>query len=57
MLGFNLKRVREDRFGLEDIQERAKVFGGSVSIRSAPRKGTDIVVELPLRCLSAVSSQ
>jgi PAS domain S-box-containing protein len=47
-IGFDIDRVREGHFGLEGIQERAKVFGGSVSIKSQPRKGTDIVVELPI---------
>jgi PAS domain S-box-containing protein len=48
-VGFKVDRVREGHFGLEGIQERAKVFGGRVNIRSVPRKGTDIVVELPVR--------
>jgi len=47
-IGFDVDRVREEHFGLEGIQERAKVFGGSVSIKSQPHKGTDIVVELPI---------
>jgi signal transduction histidine kinase len=48
-VGFEVERVREGHFGLEGIQERAKVFGGCVNIKSKPRKGTDIVVELPIR--------
>ena len=47
-VGFKMDRVREGHFGLEGIQERAKVFGGHAIIKSSPRKGTDIVVELPL---------
>jgi PAS domain S-box-containing protein len=48
-IGFDVDRVREGHFGLESIQERAKVFGGTVRIRSKRRKGTAVVVELPLQ--------
>jgi two-component system sensor histidine kinase DegS len=51
-VGFDIDRVREEHFGLESIQERARVFGGSVSIQSQPHKGTNIVVELPIHCPS-----
>ncbi len=51
-VGFKVDRVREGHFGLEGIQERARVFGGRATIKSNPRKGTDIVVELPLYSLS-----
>jgi two-component system sensor histidine kinase DegS len=47
-IGFKLDRVGEGHFGLEGIQERAKVFGGHAVIKSSLRKGTDIIVELPL---------
>jgi PAS domain S-box-containing protein len=47
-VGFQVDRVPEGHFGLEGIQERAKVFGGSVRIKSSAGKGTDIVVELPV---------
>jgi PAS domain S-box-containing protein len=49
-IGFDVDRVREEHFGLEGIQERARVFGGSVSIKSQPHKGTNIVVDLPFHC-------
>ena len=40
--------VGDGHFGLEGIQERAKVFGGHAVIKSAPNQGTTISVELPL---------
>ncbi len=47
-VGFKVDRVGEGHFGLKGIQERAKVFGGHAVIKSSRRKGTDIIVELPL---------
>jgi signal transduction histidine kinase len=47
-VGFNPERVGDGHFGLEGIQERARLFGGSAAIKSAPGKGTRIVVELPV---------
>ena len=47
-IGFNPKKVQENRFGLEGIRERARLLGGKCRIRSKAGKGTLIVVELPL---------
>ena len=47
-IGFNPKTVGDGHFGLEGIQERARLFGGSATIKSAVGKGTRIVVHLPL---------
>jgi signal transduction histidine kinase len=47
-IGFNPRKVGDGHFGLEGIQERAKLFGGSATIKSALGKGTRIVVQLPL---------
>jgi two-component system sensor histidine kinase DegS len=47
-VGFKVDRVDEGHFGLEGIRERAKVFGGHAVIKSSRRKGTDVIVELPL---------
>ena len=47
-IGFDPKKVGEGHFGLEGIQERARLFGGSAAITSALGKGTRIVVQLPL---------
>jgi signal transduction histidine kinase len=46
-IGFNPKEVGDGHFGLEGIQERARLFGGSATIKSALGKGTRIVVQLP----------
>jgi two-component system sensor histidine kinase NreB len=48
-IGFNPREVGDGHFGLEGIQERARLFGGSATIKSALGKGTRIVVQLPLR--------
>jgi signal transduction histidine kinase len=47
-IGFNPREVGNGHFGLEGIQERARLFGGSATIKSALGKGTRIVVQLPL---------
>jgi PAS domain S-box-containing protein len=46
--GFDIDAVPEDRFGLEGIRQRAKIFGGTSSIESELAEGTTIRVELPL---------
>ncbi|MHB8969620.1 MAG: sensor histidine kinase [Pirellulaceae bacterium] len=48
-IGFNPREVGDGHFGLEGIQERARLFGGSATVKSALGKGTRIVVQLPLR--------
>jgi signal transduction histidine kinase len=40
--------VPEDRFGLEGIRQRARLFGGSCRIESAAGQGTTVEVSLPL---------
>ncbi len=47
-VGFDPKTVRENRFGLEGIRERARLLGGKCRIHSKPGEGTSIVVELPV---------
>lgn len=47
-VGFDPARVPRDRFGLEGIRERARLFGGSAAIVSAPGQSTTVTVELPL---------
>ncbi len=46
--GFEPERVDENRFGLAGIRERATLFGGELTIETAPGKGTHITVELPV---------
>lgn len=55
-IGFNPRKVGDGHFGLEGIQERARLFGGSATVKSALGKGTRIVVQLPLRGGGAESS-
>ncbi len=47
-IGFNPREVGDGHFGLEGIQERATLFGGSATIKSTLGKGTRIVVQLPV---------
>ena len=47
-IGFTPRKVGDGHFGLEGIQERARLFGGSATIKSALGKGTRIVVQVPL---------
>jgi len=47
-VGFDPTRVVEGRFGLQGIRERARLFGGQVSIETGPHQGTHISVVLPL---------
>jgi PAS domain S-box-containing protein len=47
--GFDIVHVREKGcLGLLSIQERAKLAGGNVVLRSAPGEGTSIQVKVPL---------
>ena len=47
-VGFNPRTIGDGHFGVEGIQERARLFGGSATVKSALGKGTRIVVQLPL---------
>jgi PAS domain S-box-containing protein len=47
-LGFDPEAVRENRFGLAGIRQRASLLGGSFHIKSKPGKGSVVVVELPV---------
>jgi PAS domain S-box-containing protein len=47
-VGFDPGAVVDGHYGLEGIHQRARLAGGSASITSAPGKGTQVVVELPL---------
>lgn len=46
--GFDPRTVPADRFGLEGIRQRARLFGGDPLISSVPGAGTTIEVSLPL---------
>src|SRR5262249_29421336 len=47
-VGFGTKQTDRGHFGLEAIQQRAKLVGGRARITSAPGEGTEVLVELPL---------
>jgi PAS domain S-box-containing protein len=47
--GFTLSEVdRQEHFGLTSMQERMSLIGGTLTIRSAPGEGTQIVAQAPL---------
>jgi signal transduction histidine kinase len=46
--GFKVKD-RHDGFGLEGMRERVEQMGGTLKIRSARGKGTDVLVTLPFK--------
>jgi PAS domain S-box-containing protein len=55
--GFDLHRARaKGGLGLLSMQERAHGVGGSILLRTAPGKGTQIMVRVPLLSPSATSS-
>jgi PAS domain S-box-containing protein len=47
-VGFDPRHVRDDRFGLEGIRERARLLGGKALIETVAQQGTCLSVELPL---------
>jgi two-component system NarL family sensor kinase len=46
--GFDPEGVPADRFGLEGIRQRSRLFGGSCRIDSAPGRGTIVEASLPV---------
>jgi PAS domain S-box-containing protein len=50
-IGFDPDKVKDDRFGLEGIRERARLLGGSATLKSASMQGTCIIVDVPLALL------
>lgn len=47
-VGFDPTVVKEGHFGLESIQQRTRLFGGTATIDSRPGAGTQILIEIPL---------
>jgi signal transduction histidine kinase len=47
-VGFEIKTMPENHFGIEGIRQRARLLGGRCSIQSEAGEGTRVVVELPL---------
>lgn len=53
-MGFDLERrrtlaLRERRMGLSSMEERARLVGGSLTVKSQPGMGTKILAEVPVR--------
>lgn len=50
--GFDVASIREGRFGLQGVRERARLLGGSAEVTSVAGEGTTIRVRLPMveRC-------
>ncbi|MEM8863198.1 MAG: sensor histidine kinase, partial [Chloroflexota bacterium] len=46
--GFDRSSIKSNGMGLENIQKRIEMFGGSANLKSAPAAGTQISVWLPL---------
>ena len=46
--GFDPPQIGDGHYGLQGIRERARIVGGIARIHSAPGKGTEILVEIPL---------
>ena len=46
--GFDPAAVGKEHFGLRGIAERARLLGGTVNVHSAPGRGTEIIVEVPV---------
>jgi PAS domain S-box-containing protein len=47
-VGFDPDKVPPERFGLEGIRQRARVFGAEAAIRSLPGRGATVEVDLPV---------
>ncbi len=43
------KALSQKKFGLFSIMERIKYIGGEVNIKSVPNKGTNVVINLPIK--------
>ncbi|GAH97631.1 unnamed protein product, partial [marine sediment metagenome] len=41
--------TRSGKLGLAGMQERARLLGGTIEVKSRPRKGTTLIVEVPTR--------
>lgn len=46
--GFEPQQIPSNRFGLVGLNERAKLMGGKLAIRSEPGTGTEVIVEVDL---------
>lgn len=49
--GFNVNEKQENRFGLNNIEARLAVLGGTMSIDSQQGKGTTVMINIPISTL------
>lgn len=49
--GFNVNEKHENRFGLNNIEARLAVLGGTLSIDSQRGKGTTVMINIPISAL------
>lgn len=48
--GFRMEQVQDTGgLGLQHMQRRARLYGGSVAVDSAPGKGTTLTIKIPIR--------
>jgi PAS domain S-box-containing protein len=47
-LGFDPMQIPEGHYGVQGMQERARLVGGTLSIQSSPGLGTQVIAEFPL---------
>ena len=52
-VGFNPSAVRDTGHGLANMESRASKLGGTFTLRSKPRGGTRIILDLPMRWTDA----
>jgi signal transduction histidine kinase len=50
-VGFDAKKLNGRSFGLQEVQQRARLLGGTVAIDSAPGEGTRIGVHFPVAAM------
>jgi len=48
-VGFDHSWNRTSGFGLFNIRERVKYFGGSLKVKSVPGQGTQVTLSMPSR--------
>ncbi|MBL7919583.1 MAG: PAS domain S-box protein [Bacteroidia bacterium] len=47
-MGFDIAKVRKEGMGLLNVRSRVKSYNGSITINSAPNKGTHYLIIIPL---------
>ncbi len=55
--GFLVEQAHPGHFGLSIIRARSEVLGGQMKVSSAPMKGTQVFIQLPLNQASLVEAQ